>query len=150
MSYQLYIKALKSPLKKFKCPDCEGVILRARAYRNHQRSVHKLSNKTCPWCKTHSFDRMDYQHLIDCCKSHGLGLDPNEPSTSTRRIMNPIDNDTTPNMTPNDTTPNMTPNNANPIDNDTTPNTTPNDTKNRGFIMFNNVRYIVTQRSETQ
>lgn len=69
MSSRIYESLLDVKSKEFKCPEC-GAILKAREYRDHQISAHQVPKKTCPWCKVVTFRRMDYQHLIDCCKNH--------------------------------------------------------------------------------
>lgn len=70
MSKRQYNALLESKLKQFKCTSCADVILKARDFRNHMQSEHGLSAKTCPWCTEYSFVKMDYEHLIKCCKEH--------------------------------------------------------------------------------
>lgn len=67
-----YNKLLNSKIT-FRCCDRN---LNSRRYRNHQQSKHSIPVKTCPWCKSFSFIKMDYVHLIECHKQfserHGI------------------------------------------------------------------------------
>lgn len=64
----------KSTYRRIQCRLCPGYIVKASAFKDHMKSKHKVSHKTtCIWCMNHTYDKIDYEHVLKCVvkSTHG-------------------------------------------------------------------------------